>query len=108
MKKGEELIPSAIEVSNKEQVLEIEWADLGKKVFPLWGLRKNCPCVMCRGGHEHMNEFEPEAFRIKNPPYIEIKNIKTVGNHAIQIDWGDNHNSGMYRWHTLRELSLHL
>lgn len=98
----EEVLPSGIEVSNSEQVLEITWPDTGKVSFPLYGLRKNCPCVICRGGHGNMDNFEPEAFKLSNPPYIEILDIKPVGNHAIQIFWGDNHNSGMYRWETLR------
>ena len=104
----EDLIPSGIEVSNTEQVLEITWDDLGMKSFPLWGLRKNCPCVVCRGGHEHMSEFEPEAFKAVNPPKIEIKDIRMVGNHAIQIVWSDRHDSGMYRWETLKDLSSYL
>jgi len=96
--------PTGIEVSNKEQVLEIEWSDGVKSVYPLFGLRKNCPCVMCRGGHAHMNEFEPKMFFVENPAKIDIKDIQQVGNHAIQITWADGHNSGMYRWETLRFL----
>ncbi|MEX0720856.1 MAG: DUF971 domain-containing protein [Balneolaceae bacterium] len=96
--------PKGIEVSNKEQVLEIIWQDGHKSVFPLFGLRKNCPCVMCRGGHGSMSEFNTEAFFEENPSRIEIRELQQVGNHAIQITWGDGHNSGMYRWETLRWL----
>ncbi|GAB5408956.1 MAG: DUF971 domain-containing protein [Balneolaceae bacterium] len=95
---------TSIEVSNEEQVLEIAWDDGHTSTFPLFGLRKNCPCVSCRGGHASMNIFEPEAFQIKNPPLMNITNIKPIGNHAIQITWIDGHNSGMYRWETLRAL----
>ncbi|MFV1884997.1 MAG: gamma-butyrobetaine hydroxylase-like domain-containing protein [Balneola sp.] len=35
--------PNGIEVSNREQVLEISWSDGHKSVYPLFGLRKNCP-----------------------------------------------------------------
>ena len=52
--------PTGIEVSNNDQVLEIEWSD---------GVKS-----------------------------------QQVGNHAIQITWADGHNSGMYRWETLRFL----
>lgn len=97
-----------VEVSNEEQVLEITWEDGVVSSFPLFGLRKNCPCVACRGGHASMNIFEPEAFHIENPPRMNITNIKPIGNHAIQIFWIDGHNSGMYRWETLRELGKHL
>ena len=96
--------PVGLDVHNREQNLEIRWADGHTSVYPLFGLRKNCPCVVCRGGHSTMNEFEPEAFFIKNPPLMNISNINQVGNHAIQIVWVDGHNSGMYRWETLRWL----
>lgn len=96
--------PTNIEVDNKQQILEITWEDEIVSTYPLYGLRKNCPCVACRGGHAKMNEFEPEAFLIENPPLMDIKNIKAIGNHAIQITWLDGHNAGMYRWETLRML----
>lgn len=95
---------TGIEVSNEEQTLKIKWEDGITSTYPLYGLRKNCPCVMCRGGHDRMNTFEPEAFFIDNPPLMNITNINQVGNHAIQIVWIDGHNSGMYRWETLRWL----
>jgi len=101
-------IATNVEVSNKEQILEISWDDGQITKFPLFGLRKNCPCVSCRGGHSSMNIFEPEAFKIKNPPLMNITNIIAVGNHAIQIFWIDGHSSGMYRWQTLRKLSEYL
>lgn len=96
--------PVEIEVSNKEQILEINWTDGDISVYPLFGLRKNCPCVMCRGGHAHMNEFEPALFFVEHPSKVNIRDLEQIGNHAIQITWEDGHNSGMYRWETLRYL----
>lgn len=94
--------PKNVEFSLTDQVLEILWSDDHKSVFPLYGLRKNCPCVICRGGHAHMGDFEPEAFLESDPPKMGINGIEQIGNHAIQINWADGHNSGMYRWETLR------
>ncbi|MGF1671605.1 MAG: DUF971 domain-containing protein [Balneolaceae bacterium] len=96
--------PVSIEVANREQVLEIEWADGHKSVYPLYGLRKNCPCVMCRGGHEKMGRYEPELFHVKPLQHYEIENIEQIGNHALKITWDDGHSSGMYRWDLLREM----
>lgn len=96
--------PVSVEVSNNDQLLEITWKDGKTSKYPLYGLRMNCPCVVCRGGHGSMAEFEPEAFFEDNPSKINIRDIKQVGNHAIQIVWSDNHDSGMYRWETLRWL----
>ncbi|MEO1023812.1 MAG: DUF971 domain-containing protein [Bacteroidota bacterium] len=96
--------PTGIEVSNSDQVLEITWADGHTSVFPLFGLRKNCPCVICRGGHDQMDQFEIGAFFTDKPGRIEIRNLEQVGNHALKITWADGHDSGMYRWDTLRWL----
>lgn len=93
-----------IDVFNEEQYLEIIWEDGVVSKYPLYGLRKNCPCVMCRGGHDQMQNFEPNAFFLDNPPRMSINTLKPVGNHALQITWIDGHNSGMYRWDTLRWL----
>lgn len=93
-----------IDVFNEEQFLEITWKDGIVSKYPLYGLRKNCPCVMCRGGHDKMQHFEPEAFFIEHPPRININTLLPIGNHALQITWSDGHNSGMYRWDTLRWL----
>lgn len=93
-----------IDVFNEEQFLKITWEDGVISHYPLYGLRKNCPCVMCRGGHDQMQNFEPGAFFLENPPRMNIKGLKPVGNHALQITWIDGHNSGMYRWDTLRWL----
>lgn len=101
---NEETTAVGIDVDNKAQQLEIRWKDGHTSIFPLFGLRKNCPCVMCRGGHDKMNQFQPQAFFLKDPPTININDLKVTGNHAIQIFWSDGHNSGMYRWETLREL----
>src|SRR5690554_1314598 len=99
-----EVYPTGIEVSNGDQTLEITWSDGKKSVYPLRGLRINCPCALCRGGHATMGEFEPEAMFAKDPVPVHIRDIKTIGNHAIKIVWSDGHDSGMYQWKTLRYL----
>ena len=96
--------PTGIEISNSEQLLEISWSDGHISKFPFYGLRKNCPCVVCRGGHGSMQVFDIPALFEQDPPWIGIKNLKKIGNHAIQIFWSDGHDSGMYSWDTLKWL----
>lgn len=96
--------PKSIDVSNSDQVLTIEWADEHISRFSLFGLRKNCPCVECRGGHDQMGRFEPELFRVEPNREYKVVNAETVGNHALKISWNDGHNSGMYRWKLLRDM----
>jgi DUF971 family protein len=99
---NKEFQPVSIEVSNSDQVLEITWGDGHISKYPLFGLRKNCPCVMCRGGHDQMNRFDETLFDVEPTRRFEIKKLDPIGNHALQISWDDGHNSGMYRWELLR------
>jgi DUF971 family protein len=96
--------PTEIEVRNSEQELFIRWADGHESVYPLFGLRKNCPCVTCRGGHAHMSTFDRSLFFVEPTHNYIIEEVKQIGNHAIRITWNDTHNSGMYQWERLRLL----
>jgi DUF971 family protein len=98
------LQPKNIEVRNSDQELEINWGDGHQSVYALFGLRKNCPCVSCRGGHGQMDSFDRSLFFVEPNRHYEVENIKQVGNHAIKITWSDGHDTGMYQWETLREL----
>lgn len=97
--------PVTIEVSNREQILELSWSDGQKSVYPLFGLRKNCPCVMCRGGHSEMGKYDMNLFFVEPTRAYEITDIETVGNHALKISWNDGHSTGMYRWSLLRAMA---
>ena len=96
--------PASVDVSNSDQILRIDWTDGHISRFSLFGLRKNCPCVACSGGHEFMGRFEPELFRVKPTRIFNIIKAEPDGNHAIKITWDDGHNSGMYRWDLLRHM----
>lgn len=96
--------PKSVDVSNSEQQLTIRWQDGEVSTFPLFGLRKNCPCVACRGGHDKMGRFEPELFKVKPTRTYQIRKAEPIGNHALKITWDDGHDAGMYRWDLLREM----
>lgn len=96
--------PENIEISNSDQEMVVEWADGHTSVYPLFGLRKNCPCVECRGGHGQMDSFDRELFFVEGSRTYKVENVQQVGNHALKIFWDDGHSSGMYQWETLRNL----
>ncbi|MDZ7714984.1 MAG: DUF971 domain-containing protein [Balneolaceae bacterium] len=96
--------PKSVEVRQSDEELYIEWADGHESLYSLFGLRKNCPCVECRGGHAQMGSFDKSLFDVEPTQHYQIEGIRQVGNHAIRIEWSDGHNTGMYQWETLREL----
>lgn len=94
-----------ISVSNKDQILTIEWADGHRSVYGLEGLRLACPCVECAGGHAQMGRpANPAVFDIPPGKTWSISNVQEVGNYAMQIFWADGHDSGIYQWQYLRDL----
>src|SRR5699024_11365481 len=86
------------------QLLKIILSDGHISRYSLFGLRKNCPCVSCRGGHSRMGQFERSFFFAEPTQHYEIIDIRQVGHHAVKIEWNDGHNTGMYQWETLRDL----
>ncbi len=75
---------------------EITWADGHRCVYPNVSLRGMCPCANCQGHGgtiafvEGMNS--------------DLREIETVGNYALQLGWGDGHNTGIYSFRYLRQL----
>ncbi len=94
-----------ISVSTEAQTLTIEWADGHTSVYALEGLRTACPCVECAGGHEFMGlPADPRVFEKKPTRTWTITELREMGHYAMQIVWGDGHDSGIYRWEYLRDL----
>ncbi|NIR52942.1 DUF971 domain-containing protein [candidate division KSB1 bacterium] len=94
-----------VSVSTEEQTMTIVWADGHRSDFPLEGLRRACPCVTCAGGHENMGEpVDPAIFEQPPTQTWMITELREVGNYAVQIVWGDGHDTGIYRWESLRDM----
>jgi DUF971 family protein len=96
--------PTGITADRNERVLKISWNDGHESTYPFAGLRAECPCAECKGGHEHMGQ-PPNPYAIRETPNegINIENIEAVGSYAIGIQWSDGHRAGIYAWEFLRE-----
>lgn len=94
-----------VTVDHEQQRMEVTWADGHLSHYPLEGLRKSCPCVFCMGGHENMGKkVDPVVFLTDGDKPRKIKNVQVSGNYALQIFWGDGHNTGIYRFDKLRDM----
>ncbi len=97
-------IPTDITVLSKEKELHIIWKDGHKSRFPFGGLRKNCPCVFCQGGHGEMGKpMDPIQFIADTPERLKLNNLKPSGNYALHMFWSDGHSTGIYRYQYLRD-----
>lgn len=97
--------PTQVAVDHGAQELTIAWADGHTSVYSYEGLRRACPCAVCRGGHGQMAEpVDPEVWDLPSLQTYEIKEVRPAGNYAIQLVWGDGHSQGIWSWEFLRSL----
>lgn len=96
--------PRGITADRNEKTLRIEWQDGHVSVYSFAGLRAVCPCVECKGGHEHMGgPPDPRLVRDAEPSDLQLDNLAQVGSYALQFFWSDGHDSGIYTWEVLRQ-----
>lgn len=106
-KASPDLIPANIEADRETAILTIDWNDGQRCSYTFDLLRSACPCAQCRGGHENMkSEPDDDVFVIPlmATTATKLRNVSAVGNYAINLEWEDGHNYGMYNWHYLRVL----
>ena len=96
--------PKQIKIVDKTK-LSIKWDDDSESIISLRYLRDECPCANCKGETILFKTYRPEKKSEESPGMYKIKNIETVGGYAIQISWGDGHNTGIYTWDYLKKLS---
>jgi DUF971 family protein len=45
------------------------------------------------------------GMQVMKPGMYDLANIQVVGNYAVQADWKDGHNTGIYSWEILRGIT---
>lgn len=93
---------SDVQVIGKE--LALRWADGAESYFPLELLRRACPCAACGGEPDVLgNVIRPDV--TYNPRSFELARWQIVGGYALQPQWSDGHNTGLYSYAYLRRLN---
>jgi DUF971 family protein len=91
--------PKKVSVKDS-RFLRIEWEDDGESIISLSSLRKNCPCAVCISEREN----KPESYiPLLSTVQLALKDIKVVGNYALQLVWHDGHDSGIYTYDRLHQ-----
>lgn len=94
-------------VDVEAQTFILNWADGHQSCYPLDGLRRACPCVSCRGGHEQMGALpDPEIFHLPALQQWHAVKVEPSGSIGLRITWDDGHNTGIYTWERLRAMCL--
>ncbi len=80
--------------------LAITWGDGHKSVYDVRDLRLACGCAVCVDEWTGEGHLDPTSV----PEDVAPRSIQPVGRYAIQIDWSDGHQSGIYPFARLRAL----
>ena len=81
--------------------LAISWLDGAQTVIEVRDLRLACACAHCVDEWTGENRLDPGSV----PDDVHPTQIEAVGRYAIQIQWSDGHDSGIYPYVRLRALS---
>lgn len=88
--------PTGIVAPHGAKIFEISWDDGKTHRIENEILRGFCPCAGCQG-HSGTIVFQPG----KNH---DLRVIKQVGNYALSLAWGDQHDTGIFSFDYLRRL----
>jgi DUF971 family protein len=96
-------VPKNVMVVGQELV--IVWDDGREDYVGLEKLRRNCPCAMCKGERDILGNVYRGPQRPLTERSFQAVAHRRVGGYALQIDWADGHNDGIYSWETLRQIA---
>lgn len=95
------LEPTKIEQIGNE--LAIQWTDESETFLPLRFLRTACPCAACGGEPDVMGDVVRPNVSYTDQSF-ELRGWKLVGGYALQPEWADGHNTGLYPYQYLRRI----
>ena len=93
--------PTEITLHQKAKVLEVAFEDGNVFRLPYEFLRVYSPSAEVRG-HGPGQEVLQTGKR-----GVGILGVEPVGTYAIQLNFSDGHDTGLYSWDLLHELGLH-
>ena len=93
--------PQPIEIEKrKDGQIRILWADGHEGIYPPIYLRAKCHCASC------VEEWTGRRIiqEAQLPKDLRPLGINAVGTYAVQIEWSDGHNTGIYPFDLLRDI----
>lgn len=88
-------------VEESDSALSITWSNETASDYSSAQLRKACPCASC------VNEWTGEkVLKDENvADDISFSSVALVGRYALNFQFSDGHNTGIYSFNYLRQLS---
>ena len=85
--------------------LALKWDDGTESFINLEKLRRDCPCAECKGEMDVMGNLYKGPDKPLRPESIRLRGLSHVGGYALQPQWADGHNSGLFSFDYLRQIA---
>jgi DUF971 family protein len=92
--------PTEIKLHQKSRILDVSFSDGKIFHYPCEFLRVHSPSAEV-SGHSPGQEVLQTGKKL-----VSIRSIEPVGNYAIQLNFSDGHNTGLYSWDLLYNYGL--
>ena len=92
--------PTDIQVHDEGRRLDVIYDDGVTATLSAERLRVNSPSAEVQG------HSPSQRVVVTGKENVRIVDLKPIGNYAIQIVFDDGHNTGLFTWDYLRELSF--
>ena len=83
-----------------DRIVSILWSDSHLSYLIVKDIRDSCPCATCRTAREGFKKSIP----LLPEDSYKILNFQKIGQYAIQIKWGDGHETGIFSYERLMEM----
>ncbi|MDQ2747276.1 MAG: DUF971 domain-containing protein [Acidobacteriota bacterium] len=88
-------------IEEGDSAVSIRWSDDAETAFRAADLRRACPCAGCV--HEWTGEQILKAENVADD--LTFSSISIVGRYALNFIFSDGHDTGIYTFNYLRQLS---
>ena len=96
------VIPVTINLHQKSRVLDVTFDDGRTFEYSCEYLRVHSPSADVKG------HGPGQAVLQVGKEGVNIREIEPVGNYAIKLVFDDGHSTGIYSWHYLYDLGIHM
>ena len=88
-------------IEESEDRISIKWSDDAEMQYTAAQLRRSCPCASC------VNEWTGEKILRSDSitEDISFSHVSIVGRYALTFHFSDGHDTGIFSFKYLRELS---
>lgn len=88
-------------IEESDSAVTIVWSDEKESTYEAPELRRKCPCAGCVNEWTGEQMLKPETI----PDNLTFQNIAVVGRYALNFNFSDNHDTGIFSFKYLRELA---